>query len=112
MAMGLFGVGVGPPPGRELADVDGVLWLDRASAALDRLEFVFRNLPYPRTSWPEVGGEIHFRPVEGIGWIVSEWALRIPLEAEWSRGESRRPEDLALVRISERGARVRGTLPR
>ena len=89
----------------DVTDVRGVLWLDRASAELRRLEFTYANLP--RTTYevcddaPEnvaiaerkrtcssmrdddanrlgLGGEADFERLATGEWLVTQWTIRKP----------------------------------
>lgn len=94
------GLAFEPVPGRSLPEIEGVLWVDRRTAALDRLEFRYVNLPLPRSVETDpLGGEVRFRRLPDGGWIVSEWRLRMPIL-------DRRHRRLLLVGVEEAGGRV------
>ncbi len=60
------------------ADIRGVLWIDRATAELRRLDFAYTRLP----SWAQgrhAFGQLGFSPLPGGGWIVQRWMLRVPI---------------------------------
>ena len=62
----------------ERADIRGVLWLDRASAELRRLDFAYTRVP----KWAhgrDAFGQLGFAPLPGGGWIVQRWVLRVPI---------------------------------
>jgi hypothetical protein len=70
-----------------IADVEGVLWLDRASAELRRLEFKYVNLPRNAANG-DAGGEVNFVRLLTGDWIISRWAIRKP-ETEQVSGMGR-----------------------
>lgn len=74
---GWVGLAFEPAPGRELPDVEGVLWLDRATSELRHLEFRFTELPGGIED-PRMGGRVEFARLGDGTWIVRRWRLRIP----------------------------------
>jgi hypothetical protein len=77
---GLIGLGFEPVRGRRVADIRGTLWIDAATAQLDRLEFRYENLPRGR----DVGdprGEVVFGRMPNGTWIVRDWHIRMPILA-------------------------------
>lgn len=78
---GLVGLAFSPARGRKLPDIEGTLWLDRTNAELRNLEFKYTRLPQ-RVDAPQAGGRIEFMRVPTGGWIVRDWALRMPLAKE------------------------------
>ena len=77
-----IGIGFRPAEGRRgLAEVDGTLWLDRASSELRRLEFRYVNLP--RSSGGEAAdGWVDFVRLLTGDWIIKRWAIRTPVTEE------------------------------
>lgn len=73
----LIGLGFRPVQRGETRDIRGVMWLDRATAQLRRLEFDYMELPYP-VEGGGFGGFIEFARVRGGPWIVREWRIRMP----------------------------------
>lgn len=65
---------------RDRVDVDGVLWLDRETAQLQRLEFSYTGVPRPTHlgTGPGPYGQVVFDQLPGGGWIVREWWIRTP----------------------------------
>src|SRR5690348_8585167 len=61
-------------------DVRGVLWLDRATAALRFMEYHYVNLP-PQQMTGHAGGLLEFRPLPDGRWVVWRWYIRVPLLA-------------------------------
>jgi hypothetical protein len=74
----LVGLEFEPTAGRRLPEVHGVLWLDRASAELRRVEYRYVNGP-PGSESPEVGGSVEFERLGGGPWIVRRWSIRMPI---------------------------------
>lgn len=95
---GLIGLGFEPVPGRRLADIEGVLWLDEASAELRTLEFRYRNIP-DRLLRGEYTGFAQFQRLDSGAWIIERWWLRSPATATRRRVTSIREEAGELVRI-------------
>lgn len=76
---GLIGLAFEPTPGRDVADIEGTLWIDPETTMLRWLEYGYRNLPLP----PEVvtgfvGGRVDFSALPNGTWIVSSWEIRMP----------------------------------
>ena len=73
-------VGIGFRPAKERAgivDIEGTLWLDRASSELRQLDFRFTNLPEDY-SHVKAGGSVEFLRLATGSWLVSRWQLRMP----------------------------------
>ncbi|MDF1504667.1 carboxypeptidase regulatory-like domain-containing protein, partial [Roseisolibacter sp. H3M3-2] len=96
------------------ADIAGVLWLDRASAELRRVDYRYVRLDWGRLRVPAAftrdrlderepvpGGVIEFaRPASGP-WIVSRWTVRMPRTRREGAG------GLSVVGLTEVGAEAR-----
>lgn len=77
-----IGLTFAPVPGHRVPDVQGVLWLDAASAELRSLEFSYTRLP-DGVEDDRIGGTVEFVNLPSGEWIVRRWELRMPrLEAE------------------------------
>ncbi|HEU4885749.1 MAG TPA: carboxypeptidase-like regulatory domain-containing protein [Longimicrobium sp.] len=76
---GLLGLEFEPVRGHPHPDIQGVLWLDRASSRLKHLEFQYTRHLQP---WPvpleRFGGRVEFTPLENGAWIVERWWIRMP----------------------------------
>lgn len=73
---GQIGIAFQPIPRRRVADIEGVLWLDEATAELREVVFSFVNAgPLSRF---DAGGFTRFLRVPSGAWLVSEWRLRAP----------------------------------
>jgi hypothetical protein len=73
-------VGIGFRPANDRAgivDIEGTLWLDRASSELRELEFRFTNLP-DDYAHVKAGGSVEFLRLSTGSWLVSRWQLRMP----------------------------------
>jgi hypothetical protein len=101
-----------PVGDRKLADIAGTLTLDRNSAALRRLEFIYVNVPRD-VERERAGGRVDFRALPGGAWIVDRWAMRFPrfervVTQLPSSGTNllRREETLKLYAMQESGGEV------
>jgi hypothetical protein len=74
---GQIGLIFEPVRGRRVADIEGVLWLDEASAELRDLEFRYRNIPR-RLARGEYTGFATFQRLPSGAWVIHSWALRSP----------------------------------
>ncbi|MET0398842.1 MAG: carboxypeptidase regulatory-like domain-containing protein [Longimicrobiaceae bacterium] len=73
-----IGLAFEPVRTRRLPDIEGVLWLDRASSELRRMEYRYTGLDSRRAA-ENAGGEMEFRRLPSGDWIVSRWRIRMPL---------------------------------
>jgi len=98
---GQVGLAFGPHQERELPDIEGVLWVDRESAELDRLTFRYVGLEGPRNS-DRLGGRVEFERLPTGAWVVSRWWIRMPVlgssRAWWLESGSKGREVLARIR--------------
>lgn len=98
-AAGLIGLAFEPVRGRRVSDVEGVLWVDRASAELRLMEFEYTRPPVRgRAGVP--GGRMEFQRLPDGRWITSSWVIRMPVEA-------RRPQTNVLVPATRQVAAIR-----
>jgi hypothetical protein len=87
---GLVGVAFAPARARpDVAEVEGVLWLDRATAELRELAYRYVNLPADAPRAPSrgealAGGRVEFLRLPTGGWIVHRWVIRLPVVAATS----------------------------
>jgi hypothetical protein len=90
-------------------DIEGVLWADRASAALRELEFRYVRLPHDVRD-ARLGGSATFEQQPGGSWIVRDWVIRMPL---LERGPLLRHGEVEIIvgRILETGGQVVDLLP-
>jgi hypothetical protein len=73
----IVGLGFEPLRSDRRADVTGVLWVDRRTAALKHLAYEFVNLPDHLRRF-DATGEVHFRRLSNGVWIVDRWWIRAP----------------------------------
>lgn len=71
-----IGVAFEPIPGRKIADIAGVLWVDQRTSELREINFRFVNAG--ALSRYDAGGFTRFRRVRSGAWIVDEWKLSAP----------------------------------
>jgi protocatechuate 3,4-dioxygenase beta subunit len=105
----LIGLAFEPVRRGGVADIRGVLWLDRGTAELRRLDFTYTDLPQlPATVSGVATGRVEFDRLATGVWIVRRWRLRMPAVElrESPTDRSRRPEAV-LVGVHETGAEVR-----
>ncbi|HEX2190954.1 MAG TPA: carboxypeptidase regulatory-like domain-containing protein, partial [Longimicrobiaceae bacterium] len=109
---GLIGLAFEPVRGRRLPDIQGVLWLDRASNELRRMEYGYTGMESRRAA-AEAGGEMEFRRLPGGEWIVSRWRIRMPVlgvsriaVAQSMPGVENRREQYTLLGVKEEGGEV------
>jgi protocatechuate 3,4-dioxygenase beta subunit len=63
---------------RKLPEIKGTLWVNRATAALERLEYRYVNISSEQES-AGAGGEVSFAPLKNGGWVIARWSIRMPL---------------------------------
>lgn len=71
-----IGVAFAPVERRSSTDIEGTLWLDRASLELQRMDFEFVQLPRDHNVRGP-GGYVQFAKLPTGHWIMSEWMLRM-----------------------------------
>lgn len=93
-------IGLGFSPTNDnlgFVDVEGTLWLDRASAELQTLEFRYVGL-VRKVADANPGGTVHFVRLASGNWFVNSWTIRLPLmtvvrddnnTTAWKFGEQR-----------------------
>ena len=74
---GLVGLRFEPEGPRGVADVRGVLWVQRETSQLKFLEYTYTGLPKELANLG-LGGRVEYRRLPTGAWIVSEWHLRTP----------------------------------
>ena len=62
---------------RDMREIEGTLWVDRASSELRLLEFRYLNLPDPAND-ANPGGRVEFLRLDDGNWLVNRWAVRMP----------------------------------
>ena len=76
---GMIGLSFEPVKAGEKSDVLGTLWLDRASAELRRVEYRYTRVPGLREPSEAASGRMDFRRLGDGRFIVSRWAIRMPV---------------------------------
>lgn len=74
----LIGLRFEPVAGRQLADVEGVLWMDRLSSRLERVDFRYTNAGLGPAD-DRATGQVRFTELADGYWIVKDWYIRAPL---------------------------------
>lgn len=85
---GLIGLEFEPVRGRRVPDIRGTLWIEAATAELDRLEVRYTNLPRELAN-ADATASVTFGRLPNGTWIVREWYIRMPRMA--LAGPDRRP---------------------
>jgi hypothetical protein len=104
-APGLIGLAFEPVRGRRVPDVQGVLWVDRASAELRLMEFEYTRAPV-RGPRGVPGGRMEFQRLGDGRWITSSWVIRMPVEAGRSEANALVPQSQQVVAVREVGGAV------
>lgn len=113
----LVGLEFEPVHGRTVPDVTGVLWLDRATAELRKVEYRYVNGP-AESRERGVGGTVEFERLHDGPWIVRRWAIRMPIAEILNKRrvgiDSRSPvrrDELRLLALREAGGEVTSARP-
>lgn len=69
------------PDRRNVAEVTGTLWLDRATSELRELEYRYVNVP--RDEERLAGGMAGFTRMRNGMWAISRWSIRMPMFVEY-----------------------------
>lgn len=97
-------------PNRErgqVPDIEGELFLDRATHRLERLRFEYTALPLPGEADGHAGGEVRFAAAPNGSWVVTEWWIRMPVvTAFWEQSHVRAVQRARVEEIREEGGRV------
>lgn len=92
------GLAFEPAPGRQLPGVAGVLWLDRTTAELKRVEYNFTRHLYPVNLPLEAfGGRTGFRRLANGVVVVESWWIRMP-RFQWTVTTDELPTGATLSR--------------
>jgi len=74
-----LGIGFDPTKDRrDLTDIRGTLWLDRASAQLRSLEYRYTNVSVDEEH-AATGGAMQFARLSNGAWVISRWSIRMPV---------------------------------
>ncbi len=74
----LVGLAFKPVIGRDVADIQGTLWIDKYTYELRYLEFNYTRLPVT-IERGRIGGRVEFERLQEGPWIVSRWWIRMPV---------------------------------
>lgn len=74
---GLLGIEFEPRPNGWVSDIEGVLWVDRATAELRQLDYGYVNVDLAIPT-DYAGGNVQFDQLPDGGWIVQSWEIRTP----------------------------------
>ncbi|MDQ8155452.1 MAG: hypothetical protein P3B98_12405 [Gemmatimonadota bacterium] len=76
---GLVGLGFSPQRGRgDRVEIEGTLWIDRASSELRWLEYRYVGLPDAAESGSP-GGRVEFVHLTDGPWMIGRWHIRMPI---------------------------------
>ncbi|MGH7638401.1 MAG: carboxypeptidase regulatory-like domain-containing protein, partial [Gemmatimonadaceae bacterium] len=74
-------IGLAFQPTRErrgVPEIGGIIWLDRASSELRRLDFQYENVEAELQD-AGAGGAVEFARLRNDAWMVSRWSIRMPI---------------------------------
>lgn len=94
------------PVGTRNPDIIGVLWMDRATARLERVEFRYSGLER-RPGADQARGQVRFAELSDGRWIVRDWSIRAPLlglSRQWVAGQLR--DRVMVTGVQEMGSEV------
>lgn len=69
------------PTDRRQRDIEGVMWLDRATSELRRVTFRYTGVRQTEHA-NQLGGELHFARLPEGTWVVRRWFVRMPLYSQ------------------------------
>ncbi|MFL5542011.1 MAG: carboxypeptidase regulatory-like domain-containing protein [Longimicrobiaceae bacterium] len=75
---GMVGLAFEPVRGGQLADVEGVLWLDAATAELREVEYRYKAGSQSPPVPDRAGGRVEFHRLPNGAWIVNRWRILMP----------------------------------
>ncbi len=81
---GAVGLGFEPVKGRDVPEIKGTLWVDRASAELRSLAYEYVNVPRAVRA-NGLGGRLEFQRLPGGTWIIRDWYIRMPDRVDLQR---------------------------
>ena len=79
-----------PVPDRRVTDIEGIIWVDRTTAELQRLEFKYKRVP-TGLAMGRYAGFLEFQRLEGGAWIIGRWQLNTPVSMAESEVTSLEP---------------------
>ncbi len=104
----LTGLTFQPARPRDIVDISGVFWIDRATAELREIEYRYENAN-EFASTARAGGVVRFERSTRGGWIIASWMVRTPRVAvvRTPTGGGNAVERTDLIGVREEGAVVR-----
>ncbi|MCC6244379.1 MAG: carboxypeptidase regulatory-like domain-containing protein [Gemmatimonadaceae bacterium] len=75
-------------PDRRLVQLEGKLFLDRATTELRRLEFRYTNV-VEAVARAGAGGQMEFSRMRDGGWVIARWQIRMPSVARYGMASIR-----------------------
>ncbi|MCC7002907.1 MAG: carboxypeptidase regulatory-like domain-containing protein [Gemmatimonadaceae bacterium] len=93
-----IGVGFRPARRERTTQIEGTLWIDRASAELRRLEFGYAGVDDSHAQ-VDPGGWLEFTRLQTGHWFVPRWALRLPALGQWVERSARATELVTLRNV-------------
>lgn len=112
---GLVGLAFTPANDRTVSDIAGTLWVERATASLQRLDFQYTNLQYP-VSDVKATGRVDFASLPSGAWYPQYWVIRMPqfgkrgLMDRWVLAGFKETGGLAESKDATRAVSGRGTV--
>ena len=94
---------------RDMREIEGTLWVHRASSELRNVDFRYLNLQEP-SGQAEPGGRVEFLRLAEGNWLVSRWFVRMPEVAKRDRvsPDGMRRTVMASTMLYLRAVRVTG----
>jgi hypothetical protein len=99
---GLLGLAFEPMERPEQADIEGVLWLNRATGGLSHLEYDYTGLGRTIRRY-RAGGRVDFLRLPTGHWVVRRWWVRMPIPEQ---GRVPWPRERRLAGYTEAGGEV------
>jgi hypothetical protein len=102
----LVGLAFEPVTHRDVADIDGVIWLNGETSELQFLEYRYRGLPAELSAVESrvIGGQVEFLRLQNGPWVVKQWRILMP-EVGLRERRDRRIESI-LLGVREQGGWV------
>ncbi len=104
----LLGLAFEPVERRDIPDIQGTLWLERSSSALQFLEYRYTWAPHPDAR-RLARGRVDFEELPNGAWIVRKWWIQMPqIGREEARFDRRERPGIGVVGIRETGGEIVG----
>jgi hypothetical protein len=92
------------PDRRNVADIRGTLWLNRATSELEALQYRYVNVSQQQEDL--AGGEMDFARMKNGAWAVSRWNIRMPVMAQRIRSQAFGGSDMQVTEIAVAGGEL------